>query len=346
MPIQRTHIVQEDIQNILEVCGNELQALSGKSLLVTGGSGFVGSYLVESVIAFNHLCDDAPCRLLLPTRSLASTREKWPHFFGIKNIDWFEWDGHKLEPPSDTCDYIIHAASPTDTAIFMRDTYGTMQAIVQTTEQVLDYAKQGNVSSLLFISSGAVYGPQPANLEAISETYLGGPDLKDARSCYGEAKRYAELLCHMSGVHTVVARLFTFVGPHQDLAGSYAMTSFISQAKQNGLIKIQSDGSALRTYCYASDLTNALWKLLLKGKSNEIYNVGSDTPVVSMLELAKLVAEIVGDVNIEVMKKDNSKGNNRSRYVPDISELKKIYMPQIKLAHGILRTIQSHYGIC
>lgn len=344
MPMQRTPIVEEDICFVLVVCRDELQALSGKTLLLTGGSGFVGSYLVESIIAFNQALDGAPCRLLLPTRSLAATQAKWPHFFGIENVIWFEWDGCELNPPGVGCDYIIHAASPTDTAVFMRNAYGTMQDIVHTTEHVLAYAKRINVSALLFLSSGAVYGAQPATLEAIPETYFGGPDLTDARSCYGEAKRYAELLCHLSGVPTVVARLFAFVGPHQDLTSSYAMTDFIRQAKQTGRIRIQSDGSALRTYCYASDLTNALWKLLLKGSPNETYNVGSDAPVVSILELANLVGEIVGNVSVEVMKKDNSTGNNRSRYVPDITKLKKIYSQQISLAQGISRTIQSYYG--
>ena len=283
MPMQRTPIVEEDIRFVLATCCDELKALSGKTLMLTGGSGFVGSYLVESIIAFNHTHNGVPCRLLLPTRSLTATRAKWPHFFGIKDVVWLEWDGRTLEPPTDACDYVIHAASPTDTAVFMRDTYGTMQDIVKTTEQVLVYAKRANVSSLLLLSSGAVYGAQPATLAAIPETYLGGPDLTDARSCYGEAKRYAELLCHLSGVPTVVARLFAFIGPYQDLTGSYAMTDFIAQAKRDGKIRIKSDGSALRTYCYASDLTIALWKLLLKGSPNEIYNVGSNTPVVSIL---------------------------------------------------------------
>jgi len=344
--MQRTPIIEKDIRFVLAACCDELQSLSGKTLLLTGGSGFVGSYLVESIIAFNASQDGAPCHLLLPTRSLAATRVKWPHYFEIKEVDWFEWDGCTLEPPSETCDYIIHAASPTDTAVFMRNPYGTMQDIVQTTEHVLAYARRANVATLLFMSSGAVYGTQPAALAAIPETYVGGPDLTDARSCYGEAKRYAELLCHLSSVPTVVARLFAFIGPHQDLTGSYAITDFIRQAKNNKYIQIQSDGSAFRTYCYASDLTNALWKLLLKGSPKEIYNVGSDFPVVSISELAKLVAGIVGDVGIEVMKKDNLPGNNRSRYVPDISKLKDIYTPQINIAQGISRTIQSYYGVC
>ncbi len=344
--MQRTPIIEEDIGQILVACSAELQALSGKTLMLTGGSGFVGSYLVESIIAFNRVHDGAPCRLVLPTRSLAATQAKWPHFFGIRELRWFEWNERALEPPIDSCDYLIHAASPTDTAIFMQHAYATMQDIVRTTEQVLDYAQRSKVASILFMSSGAVYGAQPETLDAIPETYSGGPDLTDSRSCYGEAKRYAELLCHLSGVPTVAARLFAFVGPYQDLAGSYAMTDLIRQAKQDGRIRIQSDGSALRTYCYASDLTCSLWKLLLKGTANETYNVGSDNPVVSIRDLASLIAEIVGEVSIDIMGNDNSTGNNRSRYVPDISKIKKIYSPKISLAQGISRTIQSHYGAC
>lgn len=342
--MQRTPIVEEDIRFVLDACDDELRALSGKTMLLTGGSGFVGSYLVESIIAFNRSHPDTPCRLLLPTRSVEATRAKWPQFFDDSNLLWFAWNGFSLEPPSESCDYIIHSASPTDTAKIMRDPYGTMQSIAHATEQVLTYAKRAHVSSLLFMSSGAVYGPQPASVGALPETFLGGPDLTDPRSCYGEAKRYSELFCHLSGIPTVVARLFTCVGPYQDLAGSYAMTDFITQAKSEGRIRIQSDGTALRTYLYASDLAISLWKLLLKGSHNNIYNVGSDTPVVSVLELAELIAGMIGNVKIEVMKKDNLTGNNRSRYIPDISRLKSIYSPQINLTQGVSRTIRSHYG--
>lgn len=340
MPMQRTPIVEEDIRFVLEACRTELQALSSKTLLLTGGSGFVGSYLVESIIAFNHAHDGAPCRLLLPTRSLAATRAKWPHFFGIKELVWFEWDGHTLNPPSDACDYLIHAASPADPASYLHAPMQTMEDISDGTSAVLHFALKAGVRTLLYLSSGAAYGCQAPRVDALTEGDAGAPDLADPSSCYGEAKRYSELLCRTSGVPSVIARLFAFIGPYQDTSGSFAVPDFIRQAVRDKMILIHSDGSALRTFCYASDLTIGLWKLLLTGKPGELYNVGADTPRVSIRELAELIASLVG--NVEIVVEGKAVTRMRSRYIPNTDKLKQFHLAQIDLAEGLRRTLSSH----
>ena len=339
MPMQRTPIVEEDIRFVLAACRKELQALTGKTLLLTGGCGFVGSYLVESIIAFNQAHDGAPCHLLLPTRSLTATRTKWTHFFGIKDVSWFEWDGCTLEPPSDTCDYIIHAASPSDPANYLHAPMQTMEDIALGTSAVLHYARTANVRTLLYLSSGAAYGRQTPEMEALTEDNPGAPDLADPASCYGEAKRYSELLCRTSGVPSIIARLFAFIGPYQDKGGSFAVPNFIQQATQSKSIRIHSDGSALRTYCYASDLTIGLWKLLLNGKPGELYNVGSDVPRVTIRELADVIAKQTG--NVEVVVEGKLGTGLRSRYIPNTDKFKQIHTAQIDLAEGLRRTIAS-----
>lgn len=340
MPMQRTPIVEEDIRFVLAACRNDLQALSGKILLLTGGSGFVGSYLVESIIAFNLSHDGAPCRLLLPTRSLAAAREKWPHFFGVPELLWFEWDGLRFEPPSDACDYVIHAASPADPASYLQAPMQTMEDIANGTSVVLRYARRAGVRALLYLSSGAAYGRQAPEVDALAENEPGAPDLADLSSCYGEAKRYAELLCRASGVPTVIARLFAFVGPYQDIDGSFAIPDFIRQAMRDKTIRIHGDGSAIRTYCYASDLTIGLWKLLLNGKPGELYNVGSDAPCVSIRELAELIAAQIG--NVEIVVEGKTGAGPRSRYIPNTDKFKQFYSARISLVEGLRKTLASY----
>lgn len=343
MLMRRTPVVEEDIDFVLRACQNELSLLSGKILLVTGGSGFVGSYLIESIIAFNSSHKGAPCRLLLPTRSLTATRAKWPHFFGVQHVDWFEWDGRKLISPSDSCDYVIHAASPADPASYMRTPMQAMEDIESGTSAVLHFAQAAGVRAMLYLSSGAAYGVQAPEVVALDEESTGAPDLTDPASCYGEAKRYSELLCRMSGVPVVIARLFAFIGPYQDLRSSFAVPSFIRQALQEKKIRVNSDGSALRTYCYASDLTSGLWKLLLNGTPGELYNVGADAPQISIRELAELVAEEIGHVDVFI---DGRIGTGpRSRYIPKTDKFKRIYATQVDLEEGLHRMITSYQYI-
>ncbi len=336
----RTPIVEEDIRCVLRECRSELQDLSGKTLLLTGGSGFVGSYLVESVIAFNRVHPGAPCQLWLPTRSLAGARANWPHFFGIDELIWFAWDGRTLQPPAAVCDYVIHAASPADPATYLHAPMKTMEDIANGTSAVLHYAFRAGVRALLYVSSGAAYGRQAPEVDALTEDNPGAPDLAEPASCYGEAKRYAELLCRSSGVPSIIARLFAFIGPYQDINSSFAAPDFVRQALHHQAIHIRSDGSALRTYCYASDLTIGLWKLLLNGRPGELYNVGTDAPSVSIRDLAALIAAELG--SMEVIVEGKAGAGARSRYIPNTAKFKKLHPRQIGLKEGLRRTLASY----
>ncbi|MCX7153279.1 MAG: NAD(P)-dependent oxidoreductase, partial [Proteobacteria bacterium] len=166
------------------------------------------------------------------------------------------------------------------------------------------------------------------------------PDPLAPGSAYGEAKRYCELLCSTSGVPFTVARLFACFGPRQALESGFAIPDFFRQLLINGRIEIAGDGEARRAFGYITDVVAALLKLLLRGDSGpQVCNVGADTPVVSIAELARLVAHIWGGA--DVLIRGNSGDALRPRYIPDISKMKALHPPQVGLEAGLRRVAES-----
>ena len=316
-----THpIVQEDIEFVFKIVGNDLNRLQGKRILITGGTGFIGTWLLETISWLNKYCNQ-PCKVYVPTRNPEAFARKVPHLAANSEIVLLLGDIADFEYPDDECNFIIHAAAPGEPRALNHDSLGVAETIVSGTRRVLELATQKNIEGFLFVSSGAVYGVQPPDLERIPEDYLGAPDVTNIRSAYGEAKRYAEILCTLYhqryGLPTHIARPFTFVGPYQDLNAGFAITDFIRDGLQGGPLTIQGDGTTVRSYCYAADLTAMLWKILLQSPVGRVYNVGSDESI-SILELAnKVISFLDTPVDLKVMSKPNMK-SKQARYVPDI----------------------------
>ncbi|MDO9545130.1 MAG: NAD-dependent epimerase/dehydratase family protein [Pelolinea sp.] len=317
-----THpIVQEDIEFVFKIVGNDLNRLQGKRVLITGGTGFIGTWLLETIFWLNKNCNQ-PCKVHVPTRNPEAFARKAPHLASNPGIVLLSGDIADFQYPDDECNFIIHAAAPAEPRALIHDSLGVAETIVRGTRRVLELATQKNVEGFLFVSSGAVYGVQPPDLERIPEDYLGAPDVTNIRSAYGEAKRYAEMLCVLYheryGLPIHIARPFTFVGPYQDLNAGFAITDFIRDGLQGGPLTIQGDGTTVRSYCYAADMTAMLWKILLQSPVGRVYNVGSDESI-SILELAnKVISFLDTSVEVKVMSKPNIK-SMLARYVPDIN---------------------------
>jgi dTDP-glucose 4,6-dehydratase len=169
------------------------------------------------------------------------------------------------------------------------------------------------------VSSGAVYGRQPANVSHVHEDYSGAPDPLAPDSAYGEGKRVAEMLCAMAqgriGLEVSIARCFAFVGPHLPLDRHFAIGNFLRNALDGQSISISGDGRPYRSYMYAADLAVWLWTILVRGASGRAYNVGSEH-VISIRELALKVAASTGvSVNLPETR-GHEATNPPNRYVP------------------------------
>jgi len=348
--------IQEEIETIVRVVGiEELNRLQGKHMLITGGTGFIGTWLLETIAWLNDRWEH-PCVVFIPTRNPHAFAIKMPHLSKRADMFFLKGDVSSFKFPKEKCDFIIHAAAPVDPRTVIENPIDVAETIINGTKHVLELAGNKKVESFLYISSGAVYGPQSPDLMQISEDYLGAPDITNPRSAYGEAKRYSEVLCALylqeKELPVHIARPFTFVGCYQNLNSGFAVTDFIKNCLSGLTLEIQGDGRTIRSYCYGADLTIALLKILLIGHVGRVYNVGSEE-FISILELAKRIISITNAQVVIKVAQPFQLDRNPARYVPNIGRLRSElgYESQFGIDESLKRTINwaqknfSHFDI-
>jgi nucleoside-diphosphate-sugar epimerase len=318
-----------DLEYVLAGADDALAALDGQRVLITGGAGFFGTWLVESIAFANretHLGCDVTA-LVLPGE-VAALAARYPNglagvrFVGadIRTLDVRGLPKQLGQPPA--LDAVVHAAIFVDAATLAQNPMPTFDTAVDGTRRVLDLAHASGARRFLFVSSGAVYGAQPPELAAMPEDFNGAPDCASADAVYAQGKRIGETLCacyrRELGLETVVARCFAFVGPHLPLDRHFAIGNFMRDALAGGPVVVRGDGTPLRSYMHAADLTIWLLALLTRGAPGRAYNVGASRAV-SIAEAARVVAAAAGPgVTVDV-RGTPTPGAPPSRYVPSVS---------------------------
>ena len=310
-------------------------------LLLTGGTGFFGRSLLRQYLSS---CVPAQSSVLVLSRNPLEFLAKYPEFSGHSSISFVRGDIQEREslPWDYDFTHVLHAAAdstigPSLTPLRRYD------QIVQGTRNILDLAIVTGASRCLLTSSGAIYGPTPADLHFIPEDYPGSPLVGEPSTAYGQAKRAAEHLCALyreaHGLETVIARCFAFVGPDLPLNAHFAIGNFIRDALTAKSITVTGDGMPLRTYLDQADLAHWLFTLLECGLSGEAYNVGSDE-IISIAELANLVRDVLApEKPVQILANPDS-SSTRNRYVPDIRKAQQGLglEVQVALADSIRRT--------
>jgi dTDP-glucose 4,6-dehydratase len=313
-----------DLDHILNHLREPLNELRGERIFLTGGTGFFGCWLLESLLWANQKLNLGVQAAVL-TRNPDAFIKKVPHLALDENVTLLRGDVCDFAFPDGEYGYVIHAATEASAQLNQNDPSRMFDTIVEGTRRTVNFASTHGTKKFLLTSSGAVYGKQPPELSHIPEDYAGAPDPLTPLSAYGEGKRAAELLCTMAaqncGVEMKIARCFAFVGPYLPLDIHFAIGNFIRDALAGGPIVIKGDGTACRSYLYAADLVIWLWTILLQGKNCRAYNVGSDK-VVTIAELAQLIAKD-NPVDLEVkIQKRSLPGVLPERYIPSIERAK------------------------
>jgi dTDP-glucose 4,6-dehydratase len=292
--------------------------LRGARILLTGGTGFFGGWLLEALTSFN-------ARLGLGIRATVVTRDpegfrlRRPRLAGDPAVSLHRGDVLALEPLDEPFTHVIHAATAASAQLNANEPRVMFDTIVEGTRRVLEVTRRSGARRLLFTSSGAVYGRQPPDLSHVPEDHPGGPDPLKPGSAYGEGKRAAELLCTLAGAahgfDAVIARCFAFSGPYLPLDAHFAIGNFVRDAVAGGPIRVGGDGTPFRSYLYGADLAAWLWTLLARGRPARAYHVGSEAAI-SVGELAATVARVLGVARGAEIARAPIPGTPAERYVP------------------------------
>jgi len=346
-PAHQEAIITEDIQRLIDVLKHDVSTFDGKRILITGGTGFIGTWLLHTLRAAYETGVKFQAQIL--TRSKESFLLRNPELARFPAFDILEGNISSFELPSnDELDLVFHAATDASASLNANAPLQMFDTIVQGTRHVLEIAVKAKAKRLLFLSSGAIYGEQPSEILKVPETRLTGPDCTNPINTYGEAKRAAELIVSIYNRDTeleiVTARIYSVLGPLLALGTHFAAGNFLSDALAGKTVTVKGDGRAVRSYIYPTDLIHALLAIWLRGIPGQAYNVGSPEGV-SIKDLAALISRLVGTGDYNILGQTDA-GWNPGRYVPDTTKLEQGLgcRPFITLEEAIVRTANYYRG--
>ena len=341
-------IVTDDIANILN---QDLPwaELNGATVLISGASGFLPAYLVETLAAMN--ARGASIRIIALVRNLEKAQARLGHLLsaGVEII--LQDVSQPLRQDLPQADFIIHAASQASPRFYGTDPVGTLEANSIGTQQLLRHAHLSASRAFLFFSSGDVYGIPSDDSRRLTEVDFGYLDPASVRACYAESKRIGETMCvawhHQFGVPARIVRPFHTYGPGMALDDGRVFADFVADVVAGRDIVLKSDGLAMRPFCYIADATLGFLTVLLKGENAQAYNVANPDTEISMRDLAHTVAGLLPERGLGV-RFDTLAANTGylkspvARSCPSIDKIGQLgWMPQTGIADGFKRTIQS-----
>ena len=351
-------LLDRDLAQIAAALREEFAAMEGTNLLITGGGGFLGYYLVQSALFWNERHAVRPIKVTVVDNYRRGVPEWLLALRGNKDLSLREHDiSQPLPADLPRFQYIIHAAGIASPTYYRRYPLETMHTNIDGLRHLLEYARSrlgeaDSVKGFLFYSSSEIYGdPLPGNIPT-PEDYRGNVSCTGPRACYDESKRYGETLCvnfaRVHGLPVTMARPFNNYGPGLKITDRRVIPDFARDLLAGKDIVMLSDGSPRRTFCYAADAVAGYYKVLVKGRAGEPYNIGVEAPEISMLELAERIAELArkllgyrGKVVRSQSVERDYLVDNPNRRCPVVAKARSElgYRPAVDLEEGLRRSL-------
>lgn len=348
-PKKQIHpVISEDLESIAATA-LPWEELAGCTVLITGASGFLPAYLVETLLWLNSTGRvSPPCRVVALVRSREKATRRFAPYLGREDLELLVRDVcQPLELPGPV-HYLIHAASQASPRFYGCDPVGTLSANVIGTYRLLELAHAKKSRRFLFFSSAEVYGALAQ--ERAEEQQYGYLNPLEVRSCYAESKRMGENMAvswhSQYGVPALIVRPFHTYGPGMDLCDGRVFADFVADVVAGRDIVMRSDGSAVRAFCYLAEATAGFFTVLFKGEVGLAYNVGNDRAESSIGQLAELLVSLYPEKGLRVRRQaPPSPGylkSQVSRIVPDIARARALgWEPVVGLTEGFKKTIRS-----
>lgn len=333
---------QPDYETVASVPSWDSAALGGKTVLLVGGNGFIGSHLIAELNRLNRSVLDQPCRTLVVDNLVTSRALDW-HNSPSGELRYIQQDVILPWLVDEPVDYVVHLAGIASPHHYANRPLETIDVATLGLRNSLNIASEHN-ARLLFFSSSEIYGnPGKENIPT-RETFNGLVSCTGDRACYDESKRLGETLTstyvsHL-GTDCVTVRPFNVFGPGMLQNDYRIIPSFVQSLLSRNQISVFGDGNQTRTYCYVSDAIRGFLQVLLFGRKGEAYNIGNPSPEISALDLAVALVDLFPDYNPRVAVvpyPDAYPSDEPRRRCPDISKARDHlgYEPVVPLWSGL-----------
>ncbi len=319
-------LLKSDIDEICQRLTGSAQDFSGRTVLLTGGRGFLGRYFMEIFARLNETLLDKPVRVVALDNLITAGKEG-AEIPDLENMNFINHDVTHPFVTDEPLDYIIHAAGIASPFYYRAYPLETLEVAITGTRHMLDLAKKHN-ARLIFFSSSEIYGdPDPKHVP-MAESYRGNVSCQGPRACYDESKRVGETLCYIyhtiHGTKTNTIRPFNVFGPGMQETDYRVLPNFASRIKSCKPLNVYGSGEQTRTFCYITDAMVGFLLVILRGVPGEAYNIGNPKPEISMIDLVKKI-ESASSTSVKfniVEYPDSYPADEPNRRAPDIRKAK------------------------